>query len=207
MSLQSLDYLLQQTKDHEKKNISKSNNKIDLQTPFGLNDLMFDDTEVYSCDQHLTSNVFQLESQNTDECSNISDYINKHLSLLTTNNCKLNNSETMISSETKKKPNENLKIITSNIPLKIKQSHFIKKHGLFSTKPLSKMRLSPLQKKDSGCSIIMGHIYPISKSNSMNEYLSNVLIDTRSRGFKFNTPAPDELVLSWMDIVRQMPNK
>ncbi|XP_050422543.1 uncharacterized protein LOC126834563 [Adelges cooleyi] len=211
MSLPSLDFLLQQAENCESKNDTKTYRKIDLQTPFGLNDLMFDDNEVYSSDNDIASNMsmLHLESQMTEECSNISDYINKHLSLLPSDECKFNSNETSKNTELEHKSFDLLKNESRITPtiLKLKRDTLIKKHKLFTTKPLAMIRKSPLQNQDSGCSMVMGRIYPISKSNSLNDYLYNVLVDTRRQGFKFNTPAPDELVLSWMDIVRQMPSK
>ncbi|XP_025200765.1 uncharacterized protein LOC112598496 [Melanaphis sacchari] len=219
MSFQSLDLLLQQANVSENKNFTKKSDKINLQTPFGLNDLMFDDNELYSCDQNITSSMSQLHINNqvTDECQNISDYISKHLSLLS-------------SDEPKHSVVENNNIIEPKLPLSdMKSASFInnikcedktnskqplnnkgdhiKKYKIFRTKSLAKVRKSPLEKPDSGLSLTLGRKYPKSSLNLMNNYLCNVLIETRSRGFKFNTPSPDESVLSWMDIVRQMPSK
>lgn len=212
MSLQSLDFLLQQAEESEKKNVPKKSSKIDLHTPFGLNDLMFDDNELYSCDQNITSSMsrLHLDNQMTDNCSNINDYISKHLSLLSTDEPKLSTVENVNDIKQKlplvDKNNEN----SVNI-MKCKDKPALKpltqNYKLFRTKAWTKIRKSPLEKSDTGLSSTIGRKYPKSNSNLMNNYLCNVLVETRSRGFRFNTPSPDELVLSWMDIVRQMPNK
>jgi len=219
MAFQSLDLLLQQADMSENKNFTKKTDKINLQTPFGLNDLMFDDNELYSCDQSLSSSMSQLhlDNQVTGECQNISDYISKHLSLLSTDEPKLsvvqnpNNIEPKLPlSDIKSASFINNKKCedktTSKAPLKNKGG-YIKKYKIFRTKSLAKVRKSPLEKPDSGLSLTLGRKYPKSSLNLMNNYLCNVLIETRSCGFRFNTPSPDESVLSWMDIVRQMPNK
>uniref|UniRef100_A0A2S2P086 Uncharacterized protein n=1 Tax=Schizaphis graminum TaxID=13262 RepID=A0A2S2P086_SCHGA len=218
MSFQSLDLLLQQADVSENKNFTKKSDKINLQTPFGLNDLMFDDNELYSCDQDITSSMSQLHLNNqmTGECQNISDYISKHLSLLSSDEPKLSVVENtnkfepkLPLSDVKNESFNNIKCEdkpNSKQPLNNKDS-YIKKYKIFRTKSLAKVRKSPLEKPDSGLSLTLGRKYPKSSINLMNNYLCNVLIETRSRGFKFNTPSPDELVLSWMDIVRQMPNK
>lgn len=217
MSFQSLDFLLQHAEEAQNKNESKKSSKIDLRTPFGLNDLMFDDNELCSYEQTITPKMarLQLENQNqtSADCSNITDYINKHLSLLSTEEPKFSSAENIKNIESKLPLSDKVvnniicenKIVSKQCTPK--QSTYIKKNKIFHTKPYSKVRKSPLEKQDSGLSLIMGRKYPKSTSNAMNNYLYNVLIDTRSRGFKFNTPSPDELVLSWMDIVRQMPNK
>lgn len=216
MSLQSLDFLLRQAEESQSNNEPKKSGKIDLQTPFGLNDLMFEDNELYSCDENITSSMslLHLGNEMSNECSNISDYINKHLSLLSTEKPKLSVVENI---EPKlpllDKSNENFindvnceaEIISK--PLIKSQGLHLKKFKIFHTKSLSKVRKSPLEKPDSGLSLTIGRKYPKSNSNLINNYLCDVLIKTRSRGFKFNTPSPDESVLSWMDIVRQMPSK
>ncbi|XP_022164370.1 uncharacterized protein LOC111029612 [Myzus persicae] len=219
MSFQSLDLLLQQADVSENTNFTKKTDKINLQTPFGLNDLMFDDNELYSCDQNLSSSMEQLHlnSQVTGECQNISDYISKHLSLLSTDEPKHSVVENANNIEPKLPLSDiestsfinNIKCedkTTPKPPLKNKGA-YIKKYKIFRTKSLAKVRKSPLEKPDSGLSLTLGRKYPKSSLNLMNNYLCNVLIETRSRGFRFNTPSPDESVLSWMDIVRQMPNK
>ncbi|XP_060842125.1 uncharacterized protein LOC132922568 [Rhopalosiphum padi] len=218
MSFQSLDLLLQQADVSENKNFTKKSDKINLQTPFGLNDLMFDDNELYSCDQDITSSMSQLHLNNqvTGECQNISDYISKHLSLLSSDEPKLSVVENtnkiepkLPLSDVKNGSFNNIKCedkTNSKQPLNNKGS-YVKKYKIFRTKSLAKVRKSPLEKPDSGLSLTLGRKYPKSSLNLMNNYLCNVLIETRSRGFKFNTPSPDESVLSWMDIVRQMPNK
>lgn len=216
MSFQPLNFLLQLAEETQNKNIPKKSDKIDLQSPFGLNDLMFDENELHSCDYNITSpmSLLHLESQPTDECSNISDYITKHLSLLSTEESKLSikhiepklpvdskiNNENCVN-------NINYEDNISYKPLVDNQGNFTKKYKIVRTKSLANVRKSPLEKPDSGLSLTIGRKYPRSNSNLMNNYLCNVLVETRSRGFKFNTPSPDELVLSWMDIVRQMPNK
>lgn len=223
MSLQSLDFLLQQAEESQSKNAPKKSDKIDMQKPFGLNDLMFDDSEIYSCDnQNISSSMslLNLESPRSDGCSNISDYISKHLLLLSTEEPKLSVVEKVKIVEPKSSPllDENNENYTSNYnnceskctikPLdENKGDGCIKKYKIFRTKSLARVRKSPLEKPDSGLSLAIGRKYPKSSSNLMNNYLCNVLVETRSRGFKFNTPSPDESVLSWMDIVRQMPNK
>lgn len=221
MSFQSLDFLLKQAEESQSNNVPKKSVKIDLQTPFGLNDLMFDDdNELYSCDhQNITSSMslLHLENQMSNECSNISDYISKHLSLLSTEELKLSTVKNTKNVEPQSirldMKNENC---TNNIKCKNKiisikpsktNQDYVKKYKIFRTKSLASVRKSPLEKPDSGLSLIMGRKYPKSSSNLINNHLCNVLFETRSRGFKFNTPSPDELVLSWMDIVRQMPNK
>lgn len=220
MSFQSLDFLLQQAEESQNNNVPKRSGKIDLQTPFGLNDLMFDDNELYSCDQNITSSMslLHLENKMPNERPNISDYINKHLSLLSSSEePKLSVVENIQNIEPKLPildmndenciNNVNCEAKTNSKPIKKIQGCHKKKFKIFNTKPLSKVRKSPLEKPDSGLSFTIGRKYPTSNSNLMNNYLYNVLIETRSRGFKFNTPSPDESVLSWMDIVRQMPNK
>lgn len=212
MSFQSLDFLLQQSEQSQNQTIPKKSNKIDLQTPFGLNDLMFDDNELYSCDQNINSSMslLHIENQTHDECSNISDYISKHLALLSTEEPKLSAIENVKDIETKLHLSDNINTNCINMtdtksPNKI--SFIKKKYNIFHSKSLTKVRKSPLKKPDSGLGLILGRKYPKSSSNLMSGYLYNVLIETRSRGFRFNTPSPDESVLSWMDIVRQMPNK
>lgn len=219
MSFQSLDLLLQQADVSENKNFTKKSDKINLQTPFGLNDLMFDDNELYSCDQDITSSMSELHLNNqmNGECQNISDYISKHLSLLSSDEPKLSVVENTNKIDPKL-PFSDMKSeslinnvksedkINSQQPINNK-SLYIKKYKTFRTKSLAKVRKSPLEKPDSGLSLTLGRKYPKSSLNLMNNYLCNVLIKTRSCGFKFNTPSPDESVLSWMDIVRQMPNK
>lgn len=219
MSLHSLDFLLQQAEESQSNNVPKKSDKIDLQTPFGLNDLMFEDNELYSCDQNITSSMslLHLGNEMSNECSNISDYINKHLSLISTNEPKLSVVENVENVEPKlpllDKSNENCinnvncEDKTISKPLTKTQGSYLKKFKIFKTKSLSKVRKSPLEKPDSGLSLTIGRKYPKSNSNLMNNYLYDVLIKTRSHGFKFNTPSPDESVLSWMDIVRQMPSK
>lgn len=221
MSFQSIDYLLQQAEETQDENIPKKSSKIDLRTPFGLNDLMFDDNELYSCDQNISSSMslLNLDSQMTNECPNISDYISKQLSLLTTegptclnteSNKNNENNEIQIPAIDKNNLNceNNDKYIDKIISKKqLLQNSKIKKYKIFRTKSLAKVQKSPLEKADTGLGFIMGRKYPKSTSNLMNNYLYNVLVKTRSRGFKFNTPSPDESVLSWMDIVRQMPSK
>jgi hypothetical protein len=219
MSLQSLDFLLQQAEESEKTNVPKKSGKIDLHTPFGLNDLMFDDNELYSCDQNITSSMsrLHLDNQVTDKCSNINDYISKHLSLLSTDESKLSIVENVNDIKQKlplvDKNNENCENImkckdkTALKPLTQNKGGHTKNYKIFRTKLWSKLRKSPLEKSDTGLSLTIGRKYPKSNSNLMNDYLCKVLFETRSRGFRFNTPSPDELVLSWMDIVRQMPNK
>jgi len=218
MSFQSLDFLLQQSEENQSKKITKKSCKINLHTPFGLNDLIFDDNEIYSCDQNISSSMslLHLQNQMTDECSNITDYISKHLSLLSNEESKLPVVDNVENIELKfpllnknndsctidKCKNENTHKLFIN-----KQGGNTKKYKLFRTKPLAKVKKSPLEQSDSGLSLTMGRKYPKSSSNLMNNYLCNILIKTRSQGFKFNTPSPDESVLSWMDIVRQMPNK
>lgn len=221
MSFQSLDFLLKQAEESDNKSAPKKSGKLDLQTPFGLNDLMFDDNELYSYDQNITSSMslLHLDNQKTDECSSISDYINKHLSLLPTEEPKLpvvehvKNVEPKLPLSDKNNGNcvngvkiKDTKTITSKPQTPIK-SGCTKKYKIFHTKSLAKVRKSPLEKPDTGLSLTMGRRYPKSRTNLINNYLCNVLIDTRSRGFQFNTPSPDESVLSWMDIVRQMPSK
>jgi len=222
MSFQSLNFLLKQAEESQSNNIPKKSGQIDLQTPFGLNDLMFDDdNELYSCDhQNITSSMslLRLENQMSNECSNISDYISKHLSLLSTEEPKLStvdNTKNVESKSTRFGMNNenctnNIKYEDENIistkPSKTNQG-YVQKYKIFRTKSLASVRKSRLEKPDSGLSLIMGRKYPKSSSNLINNHLCNVLFKTRSRGFKFNTPSPDELVLSWMDIVRQMPNK
>lgn len=221
MSFQSLDFLLKQAEESDTKNAPKKSGKLDLQTPFGLNDLMFDDNELCSCDQNITSSMslLNLDNQKTEECSNISDYISKHLSLLSVEEPKFPVVEHVKKTEPKlplsdknnvncgnSTKSEDTKIITSKLRTPNK-SGCAKKYKIFHTKSLAKVRKSPLEKPDTGLSLIMGRKYPKSSSNLINNYLCNVLIETRSRGFQFNTPSPDESVLSWMDIVRQMPNK
>jgi len=219
MSFQSLNILLQQAEESQSKNIPNKSNNIDLHTPFGLNDLMFDNNDLYSCDnQNITSSMslLHLENQMSDECSNISDYISKHLSLIS-------NEESNLSVVTNPKNTEpkltlfdvnnenhtkNVKCEDKIIPkLSKRNQSYVKKYKIFHTKLLASVRKSPLEKPDTGLSLTIGRKYPKSSSRLMNNYLYNVLIKTRSHGFKFNTPSPDELVLSWMDIVRQMPNK
>lgn len=221
MSFQSLDFLLKQAEESESKPLPKKSGKIDLKTSFGLNDLMFDDNELYSCDQNITSSMslLHLDNQTTDECSNISDYINKHLSLLTSDEPKLpiveniKNIEPKLPLSDKNNGNyvNNIKCQdnknTMSNPQIQNKGGYVKKYNIFRTKSFAKVRKSPLEKPDSGLSLTMGRRYPKSSSNLMNNYLCNVLVETRSRGFQFNTPSPDESVLSWMDIVRQMPNK
>lgn len=214
MSFQSLDFLLQQAEQSQNKNIPKKSNKIDLQTPFGLNDLMFDDNELYSCDQNINSSMslLHIENQTNDECSNISDYISKHLALLSTEEPKLLAAENVKNIEPKLHLSDNINTNCINMtdtksPIQNKISSIKKKYKIFQTKSLAKVRKSPLKKPDSGLGLTLGRKYPKSSSNLMSGYLYNVLIETRTRGFRFNTPSPDELVLSWMDIVRQMPNK
>lgn len=220
MSFQSLDFLLKQAEESDIKSAPKKSGKLDLQTPFGLNDLMFDDNELYSCDQNISSSMslLHLDDQKTDECSNISDYISKHLSLLSTNEPKLPVVEHVKNVEPKlplsdnndncvngAKSKDTITITTKpQTPIK---NGYNKKYKIFRTKSLAKVRKSPLEKPDTGLSLTMGRRYPKSSTNLINNYLCNVLIDTRSRGFQFNTPSPDESVLSWMDIVRQMPSK
>lgn len=218
MSFQSLDLFLQQADVSENKNFTKKTDKINLQTPFGLNDLMFDDNELYSCDQNITSSMSQLHLNNqvTSECQNISDYISQHLSLLSSDEPKLsvenvNNIEPKLPLSDMKSESfiNNIKCdnkTTSKQPLK-NSGDCNKKYKIFRTKSLAKVRKSPLEKPDSGLSLTLGRKYPKSSLNLMNNYLCNVLIETRSHGFRFNTPSPDESVLSWMDIVRKMPNK
>lgn len=221
MSLKSLDLLLQQAEESQSKNIFKNSGKIDLQTPFGLNDLMFDDNEEYSYDENITSSMslLNLDSRKSDECSNISDYINKHLSLLSTTEEPKPSVVENIQTTESESPLLNIKSVNSvnnakckdKTPLKPlvqNKSGYNKKYKIFCTKPLRKVvHKSPSIKTDSGLSFIIGRKYPKSNSNLMNNYLCNVLMKTRGHGFKFNTPSPDESVLSWMDIVRQMPNK
>jgi len=218
MSFQSLDLLLQQADVSENKMFMKKSDKINLQTPFGLNDLMFDDNELFSCDQNITSSMSQLHlnDQVTNECQNITDYISKHLSLLSSDEPKLSIVENLNNTEPKL-PLSDMKSAsfinnvkhedkTTKLPLKNKCGHN-KKYKIFRTKSYAKVPKSPLEKPDSGLSLTLGRKYPKSNLNLMNNYLCNVLIETRSHGFRFNTPSPDESVLSWMDIVRQMPNK
>lgn len=219
MSLSSLNFLLQQADESQSKNLLKKSTKIDLQTPFGLNDLMFDDDEIYSCDQNISSSMslLHLNDQNADKCSNISDYINRHLSLLPTEEPKLSVTEEVKTIEPKLPLSDSntencvnkvkCKDKTTFKPLVQNKSCYNTKYKLFRTKSLAKVRKSPLMKPDSGLSLTMGRKYPKSSSNLMNDYLYNILIKTRSCGFKFETPSPDESVLSWMDIVRQMPSK
>lgn len=219
MSFQSLDFLLQQAEESQSKNKPKKSGKIDLQTPFGLNDLMFDDNELYSSDQNITSSMslLHLENQVTDECPNISDYISKHLSLLSTEEPKLkviDNVENIepvlpITDKINELCSNNVKCKDNTIAKSLEQNQggCNKKFKIFRTKSLVKVRKSPLEKSDSGLSLVIGRKYPKSTSNLINNYLCNVLVETRSHGFKFDTPSPDESVLSWMDIVRQMPNK
>lgn len=221
MSFQSLDFLLKQAEESDIKSTPKKSGKLDLQTPFGLNDLMFDDNELYSCDQDITSSMslLHLDNQKTNECSNIEDYINKHLSSLSMEKSEhtevkhVKNVEPKLSISDKNNENcmnrvnsENTKTINSKPQTQIK-SGYAKKYKIFHTKSLAKVRKSPLEKPDTGLSLTMGRRYPKSKSNLINNYLCNVLMYTRSRGFQFNTPSPDESVLSWMDIVRKMPSK
>ncbi|KAF0750561.1 Uncharacterized protein FWK35_00025697 [Aphis craccivora] len=219
MSFQSLDLLLQQADALENKNFTKKSDKINLQTPFGLNDLMFDDNELYSCDQDITSSMSELNLNNqmNGECQNISDYISKHLSLLSSDEPKLSVVENTNKIDPKLPLSDmkseslinNIKSedkINSQQPINNK-GLYVKKYKIFRTKSLAKVRKSPLEKPDSGLSLTLGRKYPKSSLNLMNNYLCNVLIKTRSCGFRFNTPSPDESVLSWMDIVRQMPNK
>lgn len=219
MSFQSLDLLLQQADASENKNFTKKTDKINLQSSFGLNDLMFDDNELFSCDQNMASSMSQLHLNNqvTGECQNISDYISKHLSLLSTDEPKLsvvknaNNIEPKLPLSDIKSAsfiiNTKCEDKTTSEPNLKNKGGCIKKYKIFRTKSLAKVRKSPLEKPDSGLSLTLGRKYPKSSLNLMNNYLCNVLIETRSCGFRFNTPSPDELVLSWMDIVRQMPNK
>lgn len=218
MSFQSLDYLLQQAEETHNKNVPKKSGKIDLQTPFGLNDLMFDDNELYSCDQNISSSMslLNLDNQMTNECPNISDYVNKQLSLLSTKEPKLSNTENnkndeiqlpVIDENNINCENKDKCIDKITFKKQLVQNSKIKKYNIFRTKAFAKVQKSPLEKKDTGLSFIMGRKYPKSSSNLMNNYLYNVLVETRSCGFKFNTPSPDESVLSWMDIVRQMPSK
>lgn len=221
MSFQSLDLLLKQAEESDIKSTPKKSGKLDLQTPFGLNDLMFDDNELYSCDQDITSSMslLHLDNQKTDECSNIEDYINKHLSSLSTEEPKhpkvkhIKNVEPKLPIFDKNNENcmnsvnnESTKSINSKSKTLIK-SGYAKKYKIFHTKSLAKVRKSPLEKPDTGLSLTIGRRYPKSRTNLINNYLCNVLIHTRSCGFQFNTPSPDESVLSWMDIVRQMPSK
>jgi len=218
MSFESLDFLLQQAEESQNENIPRKSGKIDLQTPFGLNDLMFDDNDLYSCEQNITSSMslLRLENQTANECSNISDYISKHLSLLSIEEPKLSAVENNKNIEPKLTLSDvNDENRTNNIkredktiskPSKTNQCH-VNKYKIFRTKLLASVRKSPLEKPDSGLSLTIGRKYPKSSSNLINNHLCNVLMETRSRGFNFNTPSPDELVLSWMDIVRQMPNK
>lgn len=218
MSFQSLDFLLQQAEESERTNVPKKSGKIDLQTPFGLNDLMFDDNELYSCDQNITSSIsrLHLDNQVTDKCSNISDYISKHLSLLSTDEPKPSVVENVNDIKQKlplAENNENsvntvkCKDVPALKPLTQNKGGCSQNYKIFRTKTWAKVRKSPLEKSDTGLSSTIGRKYPKSNSNLMNNYLCNVLVETRSRGFRFNTPSPDELVLSWMDIVRQMPTK
>lgn len=219
MSFQSLDFLLQQAEESQSKNEPKKSGKIDLQKPFGLNDLMFDDNELYSCDQNISSSMssLHLENQMSNECPNISDYISKHLSLLSTeepvlkvvDNVKNIEPKLTVTDKNNEKYVDNLKYKDNTITksLKKNQGSCNKKFKIFRTKSLAKVRKSPLEKSDSGLSLVIGRKYPKSNSNLMNNYLCSVLFETRSHGFKFDTPSPDESVLSWMDIVRQMPNK
>lgn len=219
MSFRSLDFLLQQAESSEKTNAPKKSCKIDLQTPFGLNDLMFDDNELYPCDQ-ITTSISQLhldDNEVTDSCSSISDYISKHLSLLSTDDPKPSVVENVNDIKQKlplaDKNNKNCANILKHKDKPVLTSPRQNKGGrthnykIFRTKTLARVQKSPLEKSDTGLSSIIGRKYPKSNSNLMNNYLCNVLVETRSRGFRFNTPSPDELVLSWMDIVRQMPNK
>lgn len=210
MSFQSLEFLLQQAEESEDTNIAKKSNTIDLQTPFGLNDLMFNDNELYSCDQNIDTSMtlLHLENQTTAECSNISDYISKHLALLSTEEPKLSTVENVKNIELKLPLSNNVNTNTTTIKKPIqKKIGYINKYKNFRTKSLTKVRKSPLEKPDSGLCLTLGRKYPKSKSNLMSAYLYNVLVETRTRGFRFDTPSPDESVLSWMDIVRQMPNK
>lgn len=221
MSFKSLDLLLQQAEESRSKTVFKNSGKIDLQTPFGLNDLMFDDNEEYSYDENITSSMslMNLDSRKSNECSNISDYINRHLSLLSTTEEPRRSVVENIETIESKLPLSDINSVNSvNIvkcedktplkPLVQNKSGYNKKYKIFCTKPLKKVvHKSPLVKPDSGLSFIVGRKYPKSNSNLMNNYLCNVLFKTRGHGFKFNTPSPDESVLSWMDIVRQMPNK
>lgn len=219
MSFQSLDLLLQQADVLENKNFTKKSDKINLQTPFGLNDLMFDDNELYSCDQDITSSMSELNLNNqmNGECQNISDYISKHLSLLSSDEPKLSVVENTNKIDPKLRlSNMKSESLVNNIKSEDKinsqqpinnKGLYVKKYKIFRTKSLAKLRKSPLENPDSGLSLTLGRKYPKSSLNLMNKYLCNVLIKTRSCGFRFNTPSPDESVLSWMDIVRQMPNK
>lgn len=219
MPLNSLNFLLQQADESQNKNVLKKSGKLDLQTPFSLNDLMFDDNEIHPCDQNISSSMslLHLDDQKADRCSNISDYINRHLSLLSTEEPKLSVTGEVKTIEPKfplsGKNTENCVNIvksednTTFKPLIQNKSSCTTKYKIFRTKSLKKVRKSPLVKPDSGLCLTVGRRYPKSSSNLMNDYLFNVLIKTRSCGFKFDTPSPDESVLSWMDIVRQMPNK
>lgn len=220
MSFQSLDLLLQQADASENKNFTKKSDKINLQTPFGLNDLMFDDNELFSCDQNITSSMslLHLNNQVTNECQNISDYISNHLSLLSSNEPTIS-VDGNVSNIEPKLPLSDMKSasivinnincddkIASELPLQTKCG-YIKNYKIFRTKSFAKVRKSPLEKPDSGLSLTLGRKYPKSNLNLMNNYLCNILTETRSCGFRFNTPSPDESVLSWMDIVRKMPSK
>lgn len=215
MSFQSLDFLLRQAEETQNKNVSKKTGKIDFQTPFSLNDLMFDDNELCSSEENLTSSMSQLHIENkiTEECSNINDYINKHLSLYQIDepkfspveNIKTTESKLSLSDQTVYNINNENEIMSKKS--RSYKSNYVNKNKIFNTKPYSKMQKSSLKKPSTGFSLVMGRKYPKSSSNALNHYLYNVLIETRSRGFKFNTPSPDESVLSWMDIVRQMPSK
>ncbi|VVC25462.1 Hypothetical protein CINCED_3A012206 [Cinara cedri] len=213
MSFQSINFLLQQAEESQNKNKPINSNKIDLRTPYGLNDLMFDDNELYSCDQNIDSSMplLRIENQTTDECSNISDYISKHLALLSTQEPKLSANECVKNIVPKLPLSENINTncvnTTTTKPSVQKGDSSKKKYNIFRTKPLAKVRKSPLVKPDSGLSLALGRKYPKSNSNLTSAYLYNVLVETRTRGFRFHTPSPDESVLSWMDIVRQMPNK